>query len=110
MPSRVFLGEFEQMVLFAILQLEDDAYGPAISRELEERAGRQVSRGALYATLERLERKGLLRWEIEAATSDRGGNRKRRFEMTPEGVEAMAAAREAWVNLLDGLESVLKQS
>lgn len=107
MPSRVFLGEFEQMVLLAILQLGDSAFGPGISAELEERAGRKVSRGALYATLERLERKGLLRWEVEAATSERGGNRRRRFQVTPEGVRAMAAAREAWVNLMDGLDSVL---
>ena len=110
MPSRVFLGEFEQMVLLAILQLGDAAFGPGISEELETRAGRQVSRGALYATLERLERKNLLRWEIEAATSERGGNRRRRFQVTREGIEAMATAREAWVNLMDGLDSVLKRS
>lgn len=110
MPSRVFLGEFEQMVLLAILQLGDHAFGPSISEELENRAGRQVSRGALYATLERLERKELLRWEIEAATSDRGGNRRRRFQITSRGIEAMATAREAWVNLMDGLDSVLKRS
>ncbi len=110
MPSRVFLGEFEQMVLLAILQLGDDAFGPGISQELEKRAGRRVSRGALYATLERLDRKDLLRWEIEAATSDRGGNRRRRFQITPAGIEAMATAREAWVNLMDGLDSVLKRS
>ena len=85
--GRPFLGEFEQMVLVAILHLGNEVYGPGIAAELEERAGRQVSRGALYATLDRLQKKGLLRWEIEAATSERSGNRRRRFELTPEGLK-----------------------
>ena len=79
--SKRFLGEFEQMVLIALLRLGDEAYGPGVAEELERRAGRQVSRGALYATLDRLEQKGLLRWEIEAATSESSGNRRRRFEL-----------------------------
>ena len=108
MADRAFLGEFEQMVLLAVLQLSDEAFGPGISRELEERAGRQVSRGALYATLDRLVKKGLLRWEIEAATSATRGNRRRRFTVTPEGVGEVITAREAFRSLSEGLEGVLR--
>ncbi len=108
MVDRAFLGEFEQMLLLAVLQLGDDAFGPGISRELEKRAGRQVSRGALYATLDRLVTKGLLQWEIEAATSATRGNRRRRFTVTPQGVNELAAAREAFRNLSEGLEGLLR--
>ena len=65
MGRQGFLGEFEQMVLLAVLQLDDQAYGPNISEELEARAGRQVSRGALYSSLDRLQQKKFLRWRIE---------------------------------------------
>ncbi len=102
-----FLGEFEQMVLLAILQLEAGAFGAAISGVLEARADRRVSRGALYSSLDRLERKGYLRWELEAATSARAGQPMRRFEVTPEGLSALRASHEAWVNMTDGLEDVL---
>lgn len=107
MPPKAFLGEFEHMVLLAVLQLETDAYGPRISRMLEERAGRDVSRGALYATLDRLEQKGFLEWEIEAATSRRQGNRQRRFSVTPAGIKALTVSREALVNLWRGIEDTL---
>ncbi len=96
------------MVLLAALQLGNEGFGPGISRELERRAGRQVSRGALYATLDRLVRKGLLAWEIEAATSATRGNRRRRFTVTPEGVDELVAAREAFRNLSEGLDGVLR--
>ena len=102
-----FIGEFEQMVLLAILQLEDAAYGPGISEELERRAGRRVSRGALYSVLDRLEKKGYLRWEIGGSSSERGGHPKRRFEVSREGIAALRASREALINLWSGLDSVL---
>jgi len=101
------LGEFEQLVLLAILQLEDEAYGPNISEELESKAGRRVSRGALYSSLDRLEQKGLLRWKIESATSARGGYPKRRFEVTRAGVAALREYRRALTNLWAGLEEVI---
>ena len=103
-------GEFEQLVLLAILQLNSDAYGPNISSALEERAGRRVSRGALYSSLERLQRKGLIKWEIEASTSTRGGHPKRLFEVTPAGVKALRAARSAFARLSAGLEEVLGET
>ena len=107
MGRQGFLGEFEQMVLLAVLQLRTDAYGPNISEHLEERASRQVSRGSLYSTLDRLEQKGLLRWQIEPATSERGGQPKRRFEVTPAGVEALKVSRQALIELWRGLDDEL---
>lgn len=103
-------GEFEQLVLLAILQLNSEAYGPSISERLEEKAGRRVSRGALYSSLDRLQQKGLIRWEIEAATSTRGGHPKRLFEVTPAGVKAMKTARSAFERLSAGLEKVLGET
>lgn len=108
MAGRAFLGEFEQMVLLAILQCGSEAYGPGVAQELERRANRQVSRGSLYATLDRLVQKGLVQWEIEAATSATRGNRRRRFDVTPEGVRELAVAREAFRNLSEGLEGLLR--
>lgn len=108
--TKPYLGEFEQLVLLAVLQRRGDAHAPAISRELEESAGRSVSRGALYATLDRLENKGLLRWEIGAATSERGGHRKRRFEVTEEGLEVLRDSRATLEGLWEGLDEVFARS
>lgn len=110
MGSREFLGEFEQMVMLAVMRMGDGAYGPNIAEEIERRANRDVSRGALYTTLDRLEGKGYLRWEIEAHTSERRGSRKRRFEVTPEGLEGLINCREALMNLWDGLEGALTRA
>lgn len=74
--------DFDARVLGAIRHLDDAAYGPEIARALERDAGKSVSRGALYTALDRLERKGLVRWRIEEATADRGGLPRRRFEST----------------------------
>ncbi len=108
MPKRQgFLGEFEQMLLLAILQLGTEAYGPGVAQELESKAGRRVSRGTLYSGMERLQKKGLLRWEIEAVTSERGGIPKRRFEVTAEGLDALRVSQRALTNLKAGLEELI---
>jgi hypothetical protein len=83
MTPRANVSEFDRTVLFAIRQLDDAAYGPEIARALEQDAGRSVSRGALYTALDRLEKKGLVRWRIEDATAERGGYPRRRFEVAP---------------------------
>jgi len=101
------LGEFEQMLLLAILKLGEDAYGPEIARFLERSVGRSVSRGALYATLGRLEEKGYLGWALEEPDVERGGHRKRRFALRPAGVEALRTYRSALLELWSGLEGVL---
>ena len=101
------LGEFEQMLLLTILQLGEEAYGPVISPYLERSVGRSVSRGALYATLGRLEQKGLLRWHLEPGSEERGGHRRRRFEVTRSGVAALRTYRSALQRLWSGLDRVL---
>jgi PadR family transcriptional regulator PadR len=105
--GRDFPGEFEQMVLLAILRLGDGAYALAIVRELDRQVEREVSRGALYKTLERLESKGHVVWSTEAATPDRGGHPRRLFTVTPGGVEVLRSSRDALLKLWDGLDPIL---
>ena len=105
--GREYPGEFEQMVMLAILRLREDAYALAIIRELDDEVGRRVSRGALYKTLERLESKGLLAWSTEITTPERGGHPRRLFRVTPQGVETLRQAREALFKLWNGLDPVL---
>jgi PadR family transcriptional regulator PadR len=90
-----WLGEFEQLVLFAVLHLAPEAYGMTIRQEITDRAGRAVSAGAVYTTLDRLERRGLLRSTWGEATAERGGKRKRYYALTPTGHEALARAWDA---------------
>jgi PadR family transcriptional regulator PadR len=101
------LGDFEQLVLLAVLRLGREAYGVALSRELEERTGAEVSRGAVYTTLDRLEEKGLLRSFQGAARPMRGGRARRIYQVEPEGIEALQAARSAVRSLWSGLEPLL---
>lgn len=105
-----FLGEFEQMVLMAILRQREGARAVSILRELDTRAGRSVSRGTLYKTLERMEAKGLVEWEAEAGTPERGNRPGRRFSVTERGISALQEAREAYRRLGEGLEGVLGES
>ena len=83
------LGEFEQIVLLAVLRLGDGAYGVPIRQEIEVRAKRKVTIGALYATLDRLEAKGYLRSWFADPTPQRGGRSKRYFKLLPAGKEAL---------------------
>ena len=106
--KKSFLGEFEQMVLLATLQLGESAYGASIGREIESRVARRVSRGAIYATLDRLEKKGYVRWSVAAATSERGGQPKRCFEVTEAGLRALRMSHEALLSLTEGLEDLLR--
>jgi DNA-binding PadR family transcriptional regulator len=102
-----FLGEFEQMILLAILQLRDEAFALGVIRELDQRVGRRVSRGALYKTLERLEEKGFVNWEVEETTPGRGGHPRRRFRVTSAGITALRVAKDALSQLWEGLDGVL---
>lgn len=110
MPRRSYLGEFEQMVLLAILKEGNDAYGVQISRELEESTDRSVSRSALYTTLDRLGKKDLLEWHMEPGGEARAGLPKRCFRVTPTGIEALRATRTALLNLWKGTEHILEES
>ena len=98
------LGEFEQIVLLAILRLKDQAYGVSIRSEISNRTGREPASGALYTTLDRLERKGLLKSRIGEPTRQRGGRAKRYYVVTAPGAAAVARAQRAFRNLLHGLK------
>lgn len=101
-------GEFEQLVLLAVLRLDAEAYGATIRREIETRADRRLSISAVYTTLDRLEQKGLVRSWTGEPTPQRGGRRRRYFELTPLGARAMKLAHEAYVGMAAGLEQRLK--
>jgi DNA-binding PadR family transcriptional regulator len=103
------LGEFEQLVLLAVLQLESDAHAARIRETIEQHAQRRVTRGALYATLDRLTTKGFLDWEVEDATPERGGIPRRKFQVTRHGLEALRRSYGAVRALARGLDSVLRE-
>jgi DNA-binding PadR family transcriptional regulator len=88
-----FLGEFEQLVLWAVARLGEEGYGMTIRREIEERTGRSVSIGAVYTTLDRLERKGHVRSRVGEPTAERGGRARRHFELRESGARALREAR-----------------
>jgi len=109
MTTPAYLGEFEQLLLLAILRLDAKAYGVDLARELEARAGRTVSRGHLYTSLDRLEDKGLLRWKVAAGTPERGDLPRRLYSVTPAGVAALRASRDTLRKMWQGLGGVLKE-
>jgi PadR family transcriptional regulator PadR len=104
MALAINLGEFEQLILLAILRLGDRAYGVAIRTEISERAGRTVAPGALYTALDRLEDKGLVKSRVGEPTPQRGGRAKRFFTVTASGAKALARAQHAFQRLLEGLD------
>jgi PadR family transcriptional regulator, regulatory protein PadR len=93
------LGRFEEIVLLALVRLRENAYGVPIRREIAERTGRDVSFGAVYTTLERLERKGYISSRVGEPTSERGGRAKRYFRIEAPGVRALERSREMIVNM-----------
>lgn len=107
MTEQTYLGELEQMVLWAVLRRNGHGYGAVIMEELEERAGRRVSTGALYATLDRLESKGVIESRLADPEPGRGGRRKRLMTVTPEGVAALSRTRQEWMSLWEGMDSIL---
>ena len=105
-----YLGEFEQIVLLAILRLKDDAYAVPVREEIEGRTGRSVARGALYTALDRLEAKHFLTSKMGEPLAERGGRSRRYYTVTPAGVSALRASRHALLQLWNGLESLLERS
>jgi DNA-binding PadR family transcriptional regulator len=98
-----YLGEFEHIVLLALIRLGDDAYGVTVRLEIEVRTQRAVSIGAVYATLDRMEAKGLVRSRIGEPTSARGGRAKRHFRITTRGLAAVNRTHEALHHMSHGL-------
>ena len=102
------LGEFEQLVLIAVVRLDDDAYGATIRRDIEERTERRLSISAVYTTLDRLEQKGFVRSWIGEPTPQRGGRRRKHFALQPAGARALRSAYNAFGAMTAGLERRLK--
>ena len=97
-------GEFEQVVLLAILRLGEEAYGVSIRSEIALCTQRKISPGALYTTLDRLEKKGLLAARLGESTPERGGRAKRFYKVTKEGCAVLASAQRQFKQLLQGLD------
>lgn len=105
MPNH--LGEFEQLILFALLRLDDDAYGVSIRREIERRTGRDVSAGAVYTTLSRLEARALVDSRVGDTTPARGGRRRKYYVLTSEGAELLQRSYEALQRMASGVTPAL---
>lgn len=101
------LGDFEQLVLLALVRLGDRAYGIAIHQEIVERGGRDVSVAAVYKTLERLEDKGFAASSVGEPTAERGGRRKKFFQIRPAGLRALRHAIASLKRMADGLPADL---
>ena len=102
-----YLGEFEQLVLLAILRLGEGAYGMSIHQELQDTAGRLTSLGAIYTTLERLEEKGLVQLSIGEATPERGGRAKKYFRVNALGIRLLKEALHSTASMKAGLDPIL---
>jgi len=102
------LGDFEQLVLFGVLRLGEDAYGAAIRQQIHARSGRDVSINAVYTTLDRLEGKRLLRSWTGDPTPQRGGRRRKHYALTPPGIAALRHAYHSVISMAEGLEQRLK--
>jgi len=101
------IGEFELLVLLAILRQSDQPYANRVREDLEANADRTVTRGALYRTLDRLAVKELIEWELEpSGTPERGGHPMRRLSVTEEGREAARSSRDVLMRFFDGLGPV----
>jgi PadR family transcriptional regulator PadR len=105
MARRERLGEFEQIVLLAVLRLGDRAYGVPIRQEIEKRTGRSLTVGALYRTFDRLEDKEYVRSWFSDPTPERGGRSRRYFTVAPLGVRALRESRDALAAMWDGLDA-----
>lgn len=99
MPKRNYLGDFELMVLLALMRLGEDAYGVPISEQIQLQSGREVALGTVYAALERLEEKGLVSSELGESMQERGGRAKRYFHVTEKGLREVIEARRILTNL-----------
>ena len=103
MTGRDYLGEFEHVVILALLRLGDRAYGVTVRQEIEYRIKREVSIGAIYATLDRLEAKGYVKSELGDPTPARGGRSKRFFRVSAKGVAAVNRTHRALQSMTEGL-------
>ena len=99
------LGDFEQLVLLALVRLGADAYGVTICDDIADRTGRDVSLGAVYKTLERLETKGLIASRLGEPTPERGGRRKKHFKLAAAGQRALKESIGGLRSMTEGLDA-----
>lgn len=97
------LGDFEQIVLLAMLRLGPDAYGATIRREIEARTGRELAISAVYITLDRLESKGFVKSRVGDPTPQRGGRRRKHFALLPAGHRAITQVCRTFSQMVEGL-------
>ena len=109
MTEQAPLGELEHLLLLCILRLRDQAYGVSVAQELQVHAGRRLSRGALYTSLDRLETKGLIRWRLATGGPERRGLPKRVYTVTARGVAAVRASHRVLNRMWGGLDDVLEE-
>src|SRR5262245_59545625 len=102
------IGEFEQLILLALVRLNDEAYGVSVRREIETRTGREISPGALYTALDRLEKRGLVASRLGEPTPERGGKRKRLYTLQPAGERALARVYESIRLMASGIGGRLR--
>lgn len=102
------IGEFEQIVLMALLGLGNGAYGAAIRRHIEDRTGRKVSESAVYVTLQRMEEKGMVVSYVGPSTPQRGGRRRRHYLLDTEGGRALGRAYRTFKVMSEGVEPELE--
>jgi DNA-binding PadR family transcriptional regulator len=110
MAGRDYLGEFEHIILLALWRLENRAYGVTVRQEIEFRIRREVSIGAVYATLDRLETKGYVKSFYGDPTPERGGRSKRFFRITAKGLAAVRRTQRALQRMTAGLDLVRSYS
>jgi len=103
-----YLGSFEQLILFSVLQLEGEAYGVSIREDIEERTGRSVSIGAIYTTLGRLEDRGLVR-SREETPQGRTGRPRKHYALSPEGARDLRESYDAIQSMAGGLTAELNR-
>ena len=106
MAKGAYLGDFEQLVVLAVMRLGEGAYGMTVRRELEEIADRRVSLGAIYATLDRLESKGLVTSFLGAPGNERRGRAKRFFRVQAPGVQALQNALRSLDRMRAGIRGL----
>ncbi len=98
-----YLGEFEQLLLFALLRVGDDAYGVTIRQEIARRTGRDIAAGAIYTALERLEARGYVHSWMGEPTPERGGKRKKYYQLLPAGQQALSRSYENLQRMARGI-------
>jgi PadR family transcriptional regulator len=106
MPKAHYLGEFELQVMLTVIRLGKEAYGVPISREIQERTGRDVAFASVHSTLERLQKKGLACSDLGDPTPERGGRAKRYFRVTREGLQAVRETKRNLIRLWQDLREL----